>query len=119
MSQHINLHEDARFAGVLADLHNIARNLVETGRLVTLTGTKEGDVVIEFGMYGEGKKAEPSILIKVTSPKDFDGAEQLLDNFEDHVISMLEVASREWSKEVTDLLGDNRQIILLINDEEY
>ncbi len=119
MSQSINLHQDERFAGVLADLQSIAKELVETGRLVPLVGTGESDVVIEFGSYGEGEKAEPSILIKITSPKEFDGDECLLDDFEDYVISRLEVASRKWSQEATDLLGDDRQVILLINGDEY
>jgi len=119
MSQHINLHEDARFAGVLSDLQNIARDLVETGRLIPITGTTESAVVIEFGNYGTGKKAEPSILVKITSPQDFDGDEQLLDDFEDYVIDKLEEASRQWSREATELLGDDRPLILLINGEEY
>jgi hypothetical protein len=118
MSDNINLHEDVRFAGVLADLEGIRTNILEKGKLVPITGTTEGDVVIEFAMYGEGKTAEPSILIKITSPKEFNGPESVLDDFEDYVISKLEVASRDWSQEVTDLLGDERPIILLINDEE-
>ncbi|NTV92482.1 MAG: hypothetical protein HGA72_04145 [Chlorobiaceae bacterium] len=118
MSKNINLNEDIRFAGVVADLERIRCELVKTGKLVPLTGTTESDVVIEFAEYGEGKESEPSILLKVTSPEDFDGDETLLEDFEDCVIGMLEVASREWSQEVTDLLGDDRQIILLINGEE-
>ena len=119
MSESINLHKDARFAAVLADLERIRLELLEGGKLLPLTGTDEGDVVIEFAMYGEGKNAEPSILIKVTSPTEFDGDEELLDEFEDEVIGLLEVASRAWSEEVTELLGDDRQVILLINDEEW
>ena len=119
MSDKPNLLEDVRFAGVVADLENIRRELVKTGKLVSLTGTTESDIAIEFADYGEGKQAEPSILLKVVSSEDFDGDEVLLEDFEDCVIGMLEVASREWSREVTDLLGDDRQIILLINGEEY
>ena len=118
MSKTLDLHGDARFAGVLADLERIRLELLESGKLLPITETDEGDVVIEFGMYGEGKNAEPSILIKITSPMEFDGDEELLDDFEDEVIELLEVASRTWSEEVTELLGDDRPIILLINGEE-
>ncbi|MBN1278278.1 MAG: hypothetical protein JW989_00685, partial [Chlorobiaceae bacterium] len=97
----MDLRQDARFAGVLSDLERIARDLVDTGRLAPIAGTGECDVVIEFGTYGEGKKAEPSILINITSPNEFDGDERLLDDFEDYVIRRLEVASRDWSQEVT------------------
>ncbi|MBM3422907.1 MAG: hypothetical protein FJY09_06630 [Chlorobi bacterium] len=115
----MDLHQDDRFTGVLSDLERIARDLVDTGRLVPIAGTGESGVVIEFAMYGEGKKAEPSILINITSSEGFDGEERLLDDFEDYVISRLEAASRNWSQEVTDLLGDDRPVILLINGEEY
>jgi len=118
MSKNIDLCEDARFSGVLADLESVRTNILEKGKLAPITGASEGDVVIEFATYGEGKLAEPSILIKITSPREFDGPESILDEFEDYVIGELEVASREWSQEVTDLLGDERPVILLINDEE-
>jgi hypothetical protein len=114
----VNLHEDARFAGVLADLEAVRGEILKKEKLVPVTGTTESDVVIAFDSYGEGKLAEPSILIKITSPNEFDGAESLLDDFEDYVISKLEVASRNWSQEVTELLGDERPIILLINGQE-
>ncbi|MCF8382305.1 MAG: hypothetical protein K9G39_01740 [Chlorobium sp.] len=115
----MDMHHDARFAGVLSDLDRIARELVDTGRLAPIAGTLGSGVVIEFGMYGEGKNAEPAILINITSQEEFDGDESLLDDFEDYVISRLEVASRDWSLEVTDLLGDDRPVVLLINGEEY
>jgi hypothetical protein len=114
----MDLHQDARFAGVLSDLDRIARELVDTGRLAAIAGTAGSGVVIEFGLYGEGNEAEPSILINITSQEEFDGDECLLDDFEDYVISRLEVASRDWSQEVTGLLGDDRPIVLLINGEE-
>lgn len=115
----INLHENPKYAGVLADLDNIETTLLENGKLMELTGTVASSVTIEFGMYGEGKEAEPSILIKVTTPEEIDPEEDVLEEFEDFVIGELEAASRKWSKEATDSLGDNRQIVLLINDEEY
>ncbi|NTW70270.1 MAG: hypothetical protein HGB23_10580 [Chlorobiaceae bacterium] len=118
MSDTINVYEDARFAPVLADLERISRDIVEKGKLFDLTGAKESAIVIAFETWGEGENAEPGILLKVTSPRDFDGSESLLDDFEDFVIGELEVASREWSLEVTELLGDERPIILLINGEE-
>ena len=120
MSQTINLQDDAKFAGVLADLDNIETKLLENGKLVELTGTVASSVTIEFGMYGDGKEAEPSILIKVTTPDDLyvDADEEVLEDFEDFVIFELEEASTEWSQEVKEELGDNRQIILLINGEE-
>ncbi|EAT58677.1 hypothetical protein [Chlorobium ferrooxidans] len=118
MSDSINLHEDPRFATVAADLERIRQEIIAKGKLLPLTGSKDGDVVILFDSYGEGKEAEPSILIEVTSPEEFNGAETLLDEFEDYVIDALEVASREWSQEVTELLGDDRPVILLINGEE-
>ncbi|NTW52563.1 MAG: hypothetical protein HGB22_08245 [Chlorobiaceae bacterium] len=120
MANNINLHDDARFAGVLVDLENIENKLLETGKLVALTGTVASSVDIEFGMYGEGKDAEASILIKVTSPDDdFIAEEEVLEDFEDFIIEELEEASREWSQEVKDALGDDRMVVLLINGEEY
>jgi hypothetical protein len=119
MANSINLHEDARYAGVLVDLENIENKLLETGKLVALTGTVTSNVDIEFGMYGEGKEAEPSILIKVTSPEEVDVEEEILEDFEDFIIAELEEASREWSEEVKDSLGDDRMVVLLINGEEY
>jgi hypothetical protein len=119
MANSINLHEDARYAGVLVDLENIENKLLETGKLVALTGTVASNVDIEFGMYGEGKEAEPSILIKVTSPEEVDVEEEVLEDFEDFIIAELEEASREWSQEVKDSLGDDRMVVLLINGEEY
>ena len=120
MDQAINLHNDPKFSGVLVDLDNIETRLLENGKLVELTGTVASSVTIEFGMYGEGKEAEPSILIKVTTPDDIyvDADEEVLEDFEDYVIFELEEASIEWSQEVKDSLGDNRQVILLINGEE-
>jgi hypothetical protein len=115
----INLHEDARFAGVLADLKSIINELHETGKLSTLTGSDESNVDIEFGMYGDEKNAEPSILIKIDSPEEFDFDEELLEDFEDFVIGKLEDASLEWSQEVKDSLVDDRLVIVLINGEEY
>jgi hypothetical protein len=70
-------------------------------------------------MYGEGKEAEPSILIKVTSPEEVDVEEEVLEDFEDFIIAELEEASLEWSQEVKDSLGDDRMVVLLINGEEY
>ena len=119
MSDSMDLHQDARFAGVLSDLERIEHDLLESGRLIPIAGTGQSDVAIEFAIYGEGKNAEPSILINITSQNEFDGDERLLDDFEDYVISRLEVASRNWSQDVTDLLGDDRPVILLINGEEY
>lgn len=118
MGTHINLKEDGRFAGVLADLDNIETRLLESGRLVALTGTVASSVDIEFADYGEGKESEPSILIKVTTPDDVFAEDDELDDFEDFVIHELEKASREWTQEVKELLGDDRQVILLINGEE-
>lgn len=120
MSQSINLHEDPKFAALLADLDNIETKLLENGQLMKLTGTVASSVTIDFDMYGEGNDAEPSILIKVTTPDDLyvDAEEEILEEFEDFVIEELEAASVEWSEEVKDALGDNRQVILLINDEE-
>lgn len=115
----INIYEDARFEGVLADLKSIGNELVETGMLAGLVGSDESTVVIEFGMYGEENDLEPSILIKITAPEDFDFDEEQLEDFEDHVIGKLEDASLEWSQEVKDLLEDDRLIIVLINGEEY
>jgi len=115
----MDMYQDARFAGVLSDLERIARELVDTGRLAAVAGTLGSEVAIEFGMYPEGKKAEPCILINITSQEEFEGDECLLDDFEDYVISRLEVASRDWSQEVTGILGDDRPVILLINGEEY
>ncbi|NTU68455.1 MAG: hypothetical protein HGB02_06210 [Chlorobiaceae bacterium] len=120
MSQTINLHDDPKFAGVLADLDSIETKLLENGKLVELTGTVASSVAIEFDMYGEGIDAEPSILIKVTTPDDLyvDADESVLEDFEDFVIFELEEASIEWTQEVKDALGDDRLVILLINDEE-
>jgi hypothetical protein len=120
MEQAINLHDDPKFADVLADLDSIETKLLENGKLVELTGTVASSVTIEFGMYGEGKDEEPSILIKVTTPDDIfvDADEEILEDFEDYVIFELEEASIEWSQEVKESLGDNRQVILLINGEE-
>ncbi|MEI8032313.1 MAG: hypothetical protein WCH05_03070 [Chlorobiaceae bacterium] len=118
MSQNINIKEDPIFAPLLADLQKIASELTGNGELEPITGTEESSVVIEFEIYGEGEEAEPSILIKITSKNDFFGDEELLDEFEDLVIGKLEEASRNWSQEVTELLGDDRPIILLINGEE-
>ncbi len=120
MGQAINLHDDPKFAGVIADLDRIETKLVENGKLVEITGTVASSVTIEFAIYGEGKEEEPSILIKVTTPDDLyvDVEEEVLDDFEDFVILELEEASTEWSEEVKEALGDNRQVILLINDEE-
>jgi hypothetical protein len=119
MANIINLHEDARYAGVLTDLENIENKLLETGRLVALTGTVASNVDIEFGIYGEGKDAEPSVLIKVTSPEEVDVDDEVLEDFEDFIIGELEEASLEWSQEVKDTLGDDRMVVLLINGEEY
>ncbi|NTU58812.1 MAG: hypothetical protein HGB00_07845 [Chlorobiaceae bacterium] len=119
MADTINLHEDARFAGVLVDLENIENKLLETGKLVALTGTVACNVDIEFGTYGEGDEAEPSILIKVTSPEEVDVEDEILEDFEDFIIAELEDASLEWSQEVKEALGDNRMVVLLINGEEY
>ncbi|NTV02875.1 MAG: hypothetical protein HGB04_08885 [Chlorobiaceae bacterium] len=120
MSQTINLHDDPKFARVLADLDNIETSLLENGKLVELTGTVASSVTIEFGIWGEGKEEEPSILIRVTTPDDLyvDADEEVLEDFEDFVIFELEEASIEWSLEVKEALGDNRQVILLINGEE-
>jgi hypothetical protein len=119
MADSINLHEDARYASVLLDLDNIENKLLETGKLVALTGTVASNVDIEFGIYGEGKEAEPSILIKVTTPEEVDVDDEVLEDFEDFIIAELEEASREWSQEVKEALGDNRMVVLLINDEEF
>ena len=120
MSQNIDLHDDPKYTGVLADLDRIETELLENGKLMALTGTVASSVTIEFGMFGEGQDAEPSILIKVTSPDDLfvDVEEEVLEDFEDFVIGELEAASLEWSQEVKESLGDDRQVILLINDEE-
>ncbi len=118
MSQNINIKENPIFAPLLADLQNIATALKQSGQLKPITGTEEGSVAIEFDNYGEGESTEPAILIKITSPNDFFGDEELLDELEDIVIGKLEEASRNWSLEVTELLGDDRPIILLINGEE-
>jgi hypothetical protein len=117
----MNLHEDPKFAGILADLKRIGDELLESGKLFQLTGSEESRVLIEFGMYGEGKESEPSILIKVTSPEeiDFDFDEEELEELEDYVIARLEDASLEWADELKESLGDDRLIILLINGEEY
>jgi hypothetical protein len=119
MSETVNLHDDPKYAQVIADLDNIETMLLENGKLMELTGTVASSVTIEFGMHGEGKEAEPSILIRVTTPDEIDPEEDVLEDFEDFVIEELENASIEWSDEVKESLGDNRQIILLINDEEY
>jgi hypothetical protein len=119
MSETVSLHDDPKYSRVVTDLDNIETILLENGKLMALTGTVASSVTIEFGMYGEGKDAEPSILIRVTTPDEIDPEEDVLDDFEDFVIEELEAASREWSQEVKDSLGDNRQIILLINDEEF
>lgn len=120
MSESINLHDDPRFAGVLEDLDAIETKLLENGKLMGLTGTVASSVTIEFGMHGEGAEAEPSILIKVTTPDDtyVDADDDILDDFEDFVIEELENASLEWSQEIKDSLGDDRQVVLLINGEE-
>ncbi|NTU92828.1 MAG: hypothetical protein HGB29_01265 [Chlorobiaceae bacterium] len=121
MNQSIDLSGDPKYAGVKAALDDIEIKLVENGKLVKLTGTVASSVTIEFGMYGDGKNAEPSILIKVTTPDDIfiDADEEILDDFEDFIIAELETASLEWSPEVKESLGDDRQIILLIDGEEY
>lgn len=121
MNQNIDLHGDPKYAGVLADLDAIETRLLENGKLKELTGTVASSVTIEFGTYGEGKEAEPSILINVTTPDDLfvDADDETLDDFEDFVIEELEKASLEWSTEIKDSLGDDRQVILLINGEEY
>ncbi len=119
MSESINLNDDPKYSRVLADLDNIETRLLENGKLMELTGTVASSVTIEFGIYGEGKDAEPSILIRVTTPDEIDPEEDVLDDFEDFVIEELEAASLEWSQEVKNSLGDNRQIILIINEEEY
>jgi hypothetical protein len=120
MSQNINLHDDPKFAGVLSDLDNIETKLLENGKLMDLTGTVASSITIEFSMYGDGKNEEPSILIKVTTPDDIyvDADEDVLDDFEDFVIEELETASIEWSQDVKEALGDDRQVIFLINGEE-
>jgi hypothetical protein len=120
MNQSIDLHADPKYSAVVADLDEIENRLLENGMLVKLTGSVASSVTIEFGTYGEGDDAEPSILIKVETPDDLyvDADEELLDAFEDFVITELENASLEWSPEVKDSLGDNRQVILLINGEE-
>jgi hypothetical protein len=120
MTQGIDLHADPKYAGLLADLDSIETKLLENGKLMALTGTVASSVTIEFGMYGEGSEEEPSILIRVTTPEDLyvDVPDEVLEDFEDFVIAELEEASREWTQEVKESLGDDRQVILLINDEE-
>ncbi|WP_303680943.1 hypothetical protein [Pelodictyon luteolum] len=113
-----DMQGDARFAAILADLETISRELRDEGIIDTLTGTEGGSVTIEFGVWGEGDEAEPSVIVSIDSPEDFDGDDDLIDDFEDEVLERLEAASRGWSTEATDLLGDDRQVVLLFNGEE-
>jgi hypothetical protein len=113
-----DMQGDARFAAILADLETISRELRDEGVIDTLTGTGGGSVTIEFGVWGEGDEAEPSVIVSIDSPEDFDGDDNLIDDFEDEVLERLEAASRGWSTEATDLLGDDRQVVLLFNGEE-
>jgi len=114
-----DLKNDARLASIAADLETICRELQEEGYLKTLTGTDGATVTIEFGLWGdEESELEPSVIVAVDSPEDFDGEDDLLDDFEDEVLERLEAASRGWSTEATDLLGDDRQVVILINGED-
>ncbi|TCD48269.1 hypothetical protein [Chlorobium sp. N1] len=113
-----DMKNDARFAPILADLETISRELQEEGFLKTLTGTDGASVTIEFGVWGEEGEAEPSVIVSIDSPEDFEGEDDLLDDFEAEVLERLEAASRGWSTEATDLLGDDRQVVLLFNGED-
>lgn len=119
MDEPLNIYEDPRFEAILADLDAIARDLVREGKLRPITGLEEGELEIEFADYVDGDDIEPAIIASITSPRNFDGDERLLDDFEEELLRRLEAASGSWSVEATELLGDNRPLILLINDEEW